>query len=66
MSQTIKQKRALSLVKDYHTEDRQKFIKSEESKLQRAINYLGERYVLHPKNSPVKGEYNALGYRVTK
>ena len=66
MSQTLKQKRALSLVKDFYTEERQKFIKSEESKLDRAKKFLGNRWVLHPDNAPVKGLYNQFGYRVTK
>lgn len=32
-----------------------------EEKLKAAIDWLGERWLLHPSNAPVKGKYNQWG-----
>jgi hypothetical protein len=32
-----------------------------EAKLQAAIQWLGERWLLHPNNAPKKGKYNQWG-----
>ena len=51
---------------DHHQEDRRRFIRME-AKRQAAIETLGQRWVLHPKNprSPRKGQYNNFGVRVS-
>lgn len=59
--QTLKQR----MILDHHTAERQSFIR-QESKRQRAIEILGDRWVFHPKNParPRKGHYNNFGVPV--
>jgi len=61
MSQTLKQR----MILDHHTKQRQAAIKRE-GKLQAALEYLGLKWVLHPKNpnKPKKGTYNNFGAQV--
>ena len=63
MSQTLKQK----MILDHHTKQRQAAIKLEE-KRQAAIEFLGWRWVFHPKNpnKPRKGVYNNFGLQVAE
>lgn len=36
-------------------------VATQEQKLQAAIKFLGDRWLLHPSNSPRKGKYNQWG-----
>jgi len=62
MSQTIKQR----MILDHHTAKRKSFI-SMEAKRQRALEFLGVKWVLHPENpaKPVKGIYSKFGMRLS-
>jgi hypothetical protein len=62
MSQTLKQR----MILDHHTKQRQAAIKME-AKRQRALEFLGVKWVLHPENpaKPVKGIYSKFGMRLS-
>ena len=51
------------MILDHHASQRRHEIKRE-SKRQAALEFLGVKWVLHPKNAPVKGRYNSFGLKV--
>lgn len=64
MNHTIRQQRAFKMF-DHHTAERRAFIRME-TKRQKAIEQLGERWVFHPNNPdrPRRGHYNNFGLPV--